>query len=58
MYRTPMIQESFPLSIGGEQVATEDQLLSKVEKDIEMPRATLKLCPIYKPSKEYGYLIK
>ena len=32
-----MIQETFPLSIGGDQVATEDQLLSEVEKGIEMP---------------------
>ena len=32
-----MIQETFPLSIGGDQVATEDKLLSKVEKGIEMP---------------------
>ena len=32
-----MIQESFPLSIGGDQVATEDDLLTKVEKGIEMP---------------------
>ena len=32
-----MIQETFPLSIGGDHVATEDQLLSAVEKGIEMP---------------------
>ena len=32
-----MIQESFPLSIGGDQVATEDDLLSKVENTIFMP---------------------
>ena len=32
-----MIQETFPLSIGGDQVATEDQLLSEVEQGIEMP---------------------
>ena len=32
-----MIQESFPLSIGGDLVATEDQLLTDVEKGIEMP---------------------
>ena len=32
-----MIQETFPLSIGGDQVAPEDQLLSEVEKGIEMP---------------------
>ena len=32
-----MIQETFPLSIGGDQVATEDQLLTDVEKGIEMP---------------------
>ena len=32
-----MIQETFPLSIGSDQVATEDQLLSEVEKGIEMP---------------------
>ena len=31
-----MIQETFPLSIGGDQVATEDKLLSEVEKGIEM----------------------
>ena len=31
-----MIQETFPLSIGGDLVATEDKLLSKVEKGIEM----------------------
>ena len=32
-----MIQETFPLSIGGDQVATEDQLLTDVEKGIYMP---------------------
>ena len=32
-----MIQETFPLSIGGDLVATEDKLLSKVEQGIEMP---------------------
>ena len=32
-----MIQETFPLSIGGDQVATEDKLLSEVEQGIEMP---------------------
>ena len=32
-----MIQETFPLSIGGDQVATEGQLLSEVEQGIEMP---------------------
>ena len=31
-----MIQETFPLSIGGDQVATEDQLLSKVEPGMFM----------------------
>ena len=37
MHPTTMIQETFPLSIGGDQVATEDQLLTDVEKGIEMP---------------------
>ena len=37
MYHTPMIQESFPLYLGGDQVTTEDQLLTDVEKGIEMP---------------------
>ena len=37
MYHTPMIQESFPLYLGGDQVATEDQLLTDVEKGIYMP---------------------
>ena len=32
-----MIQKTFPLSIGGDQVATEDQLLTDVEKGIYMP---------------------
>ena len=32
-----MIQESFPLFLGGDQVTTEDQLLTDVEKGIEMP---------------------
>ena len=32
-----MIQESFPLYLGGDQVTTEDQLLTDVEKGIEMP---------------------
>ena len=31
-----MIQETFPLSIGGDQVATEDKLLTKVEPGINM----------------------
>ena len=31
-----MIQETFPLSIGGDQVATEDNLLTKVEPGIFM----------------------
>ena len=31
-----MIQETFPLSIGGDQVATEDQLLTDVEPGIFM----------------------
>ena len=37
MYLKNMIQESFPLSIGGDIVATEDKLLSKVESGIYMP---------------------
>ena len=37
MYHTPMIQESFPLYLGGDRVATEDKLLTDVEKGIEMP---------------------
>ena len=37
MHPTTMIQETFPLSIGGDQVATEDQLLTDVEKGIYMP---------------------
>ena len=32
-----MIQETFPLSIGGDQVATEDDLLTNVEKGLYMP---------------------
>ncbi len=32
-----MIQETFPLSIGGDQVATEDKLLTDVEPGIYMP---------------------
>ena len=32
-----MIQETFPLSIGGDQVATEDHLLTNVEKGLYMP---------------------
>ena len=32
-----MIQESFPLYLGGDRVATEDKLLTDVEKGIEMP---------------------
>ena len=32
-----MIQESFPLSLGGDQVATEDDLLTNVEKGLDMP---------------------
>ena len=31
-----MIQETFPLSVGGDQVATEDKLLTKVEPGINM----------------------
>ena len=32
-----MISEKFPMTLAGSPVATEDQLLSKVEKGIEMP---------------------
>ena len=32
-----MIQETFPLTIGGDQVATEDDLLTNVEKGLYMP---------------------
>ena len=32
-----MIQETFPLSIGGDLVATEDKLLTDVEKGLYMP---------------------
>ena len=32
-----MIQETFPLSIGGDQVATEDDLLTNVEPGMFMP---------------------
>ena len=32
-----MIQETFPLSLGGDQVATEDNLLTNVEKGLYMP---------------------
>ena len=37
MYHTTMIQETFPISIGGDQVATEDDLLTNVEKGLYMP---------------------
>ena len=37
MYSITMIQETFPLSIGGDQVATEDDLLTNVEKGLYMP---------------------
>ena len=85
MYHTPMIQESFPLSIGVcykggldangkpkdtrtlKQRATLVGLLLDLHRKFpkavirghnEMPGAVPKACPVYKPSKEYAYMMK
>ena len=42
-----MIQETFPLSIGGDQVATEDDLLTNVEPGMYMPQDSVSFIIIH-----------
>ena len=42
-----MIQETFPLSIGGDQVATEDDLLTNVEPGMFMPQDSVSFIIIH-----------
>ena len=58
-----LIQESFPLSIGGDQIALLLDLHRQFPNAVirghnEMPGAVPKFCHCYKPSKEYAYMMK